>query len=83
MLSRLPMELIVMDPNQELHRVDCCENLPVITAEGAQETKADPILRRAYQYTLFGWNWKSHMDPWLQPYSRRSHELSVEKNCLL
>ena len=83
MLSRLPMEVNVIDPNQELYHVDCCENLPVTAAEVAQETKADPILRRAYQYTLSGWNWKSHMDPRLQPYSRRSDELSVEENCLL
>ena len=83
MLSRLPMEVNVIDPNQELYHVDYCENLPVTAAEVAQETKADPILRRAYQYTLSGWNWKSHMDPMLQPYSQRSDELSVEENCLL
>ena len=78
MLSRLPMEVNVIDPNQELYHVDCCENLPVTAAEVAQETKADPILRRAFQYTLSGWNWKSHMYPRLQPYSRRSDELSVD-----
>ena len=83
MLSRLPMEVNAVDPNQELYHVDCCENLPLTAAEVAQETKANPILRRAYQYTLSGWNWKSHMDPRLQPYSRRSDELSVEENCLL
>ena len=49
MLSRLPMEVNVIDPNQELYHVDCCENLSVTAAEVAQETKADPILRRAYQ----------------------------------
>ena len=49
MLSRLPMEVNVIDPNQELYHVDCCENLPGTAAEVAQETKADPSLRRAYQ----------------------------------
>ena len=72
MLFRLPVEVNVIDPNQELYHVDCCENLPVTAAEVAEETKADPILRRAYHYTLSGWNWKSHMDPRLQPYSRWS-----------
>ena len=81
-LSRLPMEVNVIDPNQELYNVDCCENLPVTAAEVAQETKEDPIFRRAYQYTLSGWNRKIHMDPRLQPYSQRSGELSVEENCL-
>ena len=83
MLSRLPMEVNIIDPNQELYHVDCCKNLPVTAAEVARQTKADPILRRAFQYTLSGWNWKSHMDPRVQPYSRRSDELSVEENCLL
>ena len=83
MLSRLPMEVNVIDPNRELYHVDCCKNQPVTAAEVAQVTKADPILRRAYQYTLSGWNWKSHMDPRLQPYSRRSDKLSVEESCLL
>ena len=72
MLSRLLMAVNVIDPNQKLYYVDCCENLPVTAAEAAQETKADPILSRAYQYALSRWNWKSHMDPRLQPYSRRS-----------
>ena len=83
MLSRLPMEVNVIDPNQELYHVDCCEDIPVTAAEVAQETKADPILRRAYQYTLYGWNRKSHMEPRLQPYSRRSDKVSVKEICLL
>ena len=48
MLFRLLMKVNVIDLNQELNNVNCCQNLPVTTEEVAQETKADPILRQAY-----------------------------------
>ena len=68
MLSRLLMEVNVIDPNQELYHVDCCENLPVTAAEVAQETKADPILRRAYHTSIHCLDGTGKVT-WIQGYS--------------
>ena len=49
LLSRLPLKVHVVDPNQEVHRLEYCDNLPVSAAEVAKETQAGPVLRKAYQ----------------------------------
>jgi hypothetical protein len=72
----------VVDPNQQIYDVDYCERLPVIASEIAKETQKDPVLKRAYQHTKCGWN-SSVEDSTLEPYVRRSRELSIQKGCLL
>ena len=36
-LSRLPIEVEVVDPNQEIYHMDVCEQLPVMAEEAAKE----------------------------------------------
>ena len=83
MLSRLPVPVDVIDPNEEIYGLDYCEHLPVTSKEVATETSRDPVLRKAYQQTLCGWDFKANIPPELQPYARRAKELTVEKGCLL
>ena len=51
LLSRLPIHMQVIDPNEEIYHVDYWNQLPVATTEIARETQRDPILRKAYEYT--------------------------------
>ena len=51
LLSRLPIPVEVIDPNEQTFNVDYCEALPVTAAEIAKETQRDRILRRVYQDT--------------------------------
>lgn len=54
LLSRLPLPVAVVDPNQEGFPLDYCADLQVSTEEVAKETQSDPVLRKAYQLTLQG-----------------------------
>ena len=55
LLSRLPLTVQVIDPNEQIYGIDYCEQLPVTAAEVAKETQTDPVLKKVYQYTMFGW----------------------------
>ena len=66
---------------KQFPHIDPCETLPVTAAEVAREIQRDPVLRRVYQYTRCGWRYTS--DPVLEPYQRRSCELSIENGCIL
>ena len=81
MLSRLPIPVEVIDPNEQSFNVDYCEALPVTAAEIAKETQRDRILRRVYQYTKCGWG--PNGEPVIEQYRRRASELSIENGCLL
>ena len=81
MLSRLPIPVDVVDPNEEIYTIDFCEHLPVTATEVATETRQDPVMRRAYEFTLSGWKPQAPQE--LQPYARRADELTVENGCLL
>ena len=72
LLSRLPIPMQVIDPNEEIYHVDYCDQLPVTVTEIARENQRDPILRKAYEYTRSGWRISG--DPCLEPYARRSTE---------
>ena len=41
LLSRLPIPVEVIDPNEQTSNVDYCEALPVTAAEIAKETQRD------------------------------------------
>ena len=81
LLSRLPIPVEVIDPNEQTFNVDYCEALPVTAADIAKETQRDRILRRVYQYTKCGWG--PNGQPVIEQYRRRASELSIENGCLL
>ena len=81
LLSRLPIPMQVIDPNEEIYHVDYCDQLPVTATKIARETQRDPILRKAYEYTRS--EWRTSEDSRLEPYARRSTELSIDNGCLL
>ena len=81
LLSRLPLQVKVNDLNENTVFIDYCEMLPLTANEIKMETKKDPILRRVFQYTIFGW--PQNIDPMLEQYGRRKHEFSIENICLL
>ena len=58
------------------------ENLPVTSKEISEETRNDPVLARAYDFTLNGWP-KHCDDDALKPYFVRKDQLSVDGGCLL
>ena len=80
LLSRLPIPVEVIDPNEQTFNVDYCEALPITAAEIAKETQRDRILRRVYQYTKCGWGPSG--EPAIEQYRRRASELSIENGCL-
>ena len=43
MLSRLPVPVDVIDPNEEIYGLDYCEQLPVTAKEVATETSHDTV----------------------------------------
>ena len=81
LLSRLPIPMQVICTNEEIYHVDYCDQLPVTATKIARETQKDPILRKAYEYTRDGW--RTLGNPCLEPYARRSTELSIDNGCLL
>ena len=54
-LSRLPIAMQGIDPNEEIYHVDYCDQLPVTATEIAREIQKGPIPRKAYKYTRSGW----------------------------
>ena len=81
LLCKLPIPMKVIDPNEEIYHVEYCDQLPVTATEIARETQRDTILRKAYEYTRSGW--RISEDQCLEPYARRSTELSIHNGCLL
>ena len=81
LLSRLPIPVEVIDPNEQMFHVDYCGALPVTAAEIAKEKQRDQILRRVYQYTKCGWGPDGELV--IEQYGRRATELSIENGCLL
>ena len=55
MLSRLPLQVDVIDPNEQIYGIDYLEQLPITAKEVAKETALDPILRKVFTYTVRGW----------------------------
>ena len=69
MLSRMPIAVDVVDPNEEIYSIDWCEQLPVTGREIGMETGKDHILRRVYEYTISGWKPHVH-ERALQTYAK-------------
>jgi hypothetical protein len=81
MLSRLPIAVELIDPNEKLYWIEHCEQLPVTAKEVAKETRKDPVLRLAYEKILRGWGRQEPVA--LQPYQSRADQLAMEEGCLL
>ena len=86
-LSRLPIKGV---PGEEsdveataLFNLGQVDNLPLTSAQLRTATRNDPILGKVLQHTKEGWKTIHSQDHALQPYSRRSTELSVEGDCVL
>ncbi len=82
-LSRLPISGNDQDAMESpIYFFNYTDQLPVKGKDIAKETSADPVLSKAYDYTLSGW--PNHCaDASLAPYFRRRNELSVDQGCLL
>ncbi len=81
LLSRLPIPVNVVDPNEKIYAIDHREQLPVTAQDIAKELQRDSILRQVYEYTLRGW--KPNVSTQLLPYARRADELTIEDGYLL
>jgi hypothetical protein len=81
-LSRLPacnVETSNEDPS--IFHFSLIDELPVKAEEIATATRNDPLLSRAYEYTMSGW--PQDFDEELKPYANRRDELSCECGILL
>ena len=82
MLSRLPLEDQVIDPDENYVFNMLVDQLPVTAKKVAECTSKDPILARVYDYTASGWPNKC-TEQYLLPYWSRNTELSLEDGCIL
>ena len=80
LLSRLPIPVKVVYPNELNYAIDRCEQLPVTAQDIAKELQRDSI-RQVYEYTLRVW--KPNVSTQLLPYARQADELTIEDGRLL
>ena len=81
MLSRLPLPVEAIDPNEITYHINYLDTLPVTADQVKQATAKDPILSRVLKYTLEGW--PTNGSPELHGYAKRSTELSITEGCLI
>ena len=81
MLSRLPLLVEAIDPNEITYHINYLDTLPVTADQVKQATAKDPILSRVLKYTLEGW--PTNGSPKLHSYAKRSTELSITEECLI
>ena len=83
-LSRLPDETANQVETNEntIHCLSYSNQLPITAQEIKEGTRKDPILSKAYHYTMNGWP-EHNPDESLAPYFRRRNELTTEEGCLL
>ena len=84
-LSRLPLDTGNMSTNDEhnIFHLSQLETLPIRSEDISRETRQDPILSLAYQYTLHGWQGYDDKNIDLRPYYNRRHEISIQNGCLM
>ena len=81
MLSRLPLPVEAIDPNEITYHINYLDTLPVTADQVKQATAKDPILSRVLKYTLEGC--PTNGSPELHSYAKRSTELSITEGCLI
>ena len=55
MLSRLPLPVEAIDPNEVTYYVNYLDTLPVTADQAKEATGNDSVLKQALRYTLEGW----------------------------
>ena len=81
MLSRLPLPVEAIDPNEVTYYVNYLDTLPVTADQVKESTGNDPVLKQALRYTLEGWPTKVASE--LSSYAKRATELTVAEGCLV
>ena len=83
-LSRLPLS-VAPGEERDVHAtcfyVGQIQSLPLNAEQLGTATQRDPVLSKVVRYKQFGW--LTSIDPQLNPFWRRQHELTVEANCLM
>ena len=83
-LSRLPLKGIPPEdtyPDPRIFNIPQIEALPVTVRQLRAATESDPILSKVFRYVRSGW--PQEILAYLQPYSNRRNELTVEEGCIL
>ena len=81
MLSRLPLPVEAIDPNEVTYYLNYLDTLPVTADQVKEATGNDPVLKQALRYTLEGWPTKVASE--LSSYAKRATELTVAEGCLV
>jgi hypothetical protein len=83
-LSRLPLPTSSSNQIGEVALIqsEFFEHLPISARTIAEETRKDPVLRKALFSTMYGWS-TSNEDKQLEPYWTRRTELTTQSGCLL
>ena len=83
-LSCLPLKGIPPEdtcPDSRIFNISQMESLPVTVRQLRAATGSDPVLSKVFRYVRSGW--PREIPAYLQPYSNRRNELTVEEGCIL
>ena len=81
-LSRFPSKESQLATEQSVNYFSQVDALPVTAKSIAELTRKDPVLAKAYDYTMTGWPVQCPNND-LQPYHSRRDQLSADQGCLL
>ena len=81
-LSRFPIEGPPIAAELRVNYFTKIDELPVTAKQIAEETRKNPLLAKAYDFTMSGWPAKCP-DEALKPFFTRREELSAEQGCLV
>ena len=82
-LSRLPCHTDdYLASELPINHVSPVSDLPVDAKQIAEQSRKDPVISAAIEYTMKGWSPKCPREE-LQPYFTRRDQLSVDQGCLL
>lgn len=81
-LSRFPVNGPPLGTELKVNFFSQVDELPITAKQIAEATRKDPVLAKAYDFTLSGW--PGHCsDENLKPYFTRRDELSTDQGCLI
>ena len=81
-LSRFPVDNDELGTECSVNHFSVSNTLPITARQIAEETRKNPTMIKAYEYTMNGWpSWCNEGE--LKPYFVRSHQLSADQGCLL
>lgn len=79
-LSRLPLNDETEIDVDYINFINFGEDIPIESKDIQEHTQLDPILRKVYEYVLYGW--PSKISPEFSPYFLKRNSLSTESKCL-